>query len=100
MKVMTAKLVRAFALMIGISCAVGAQGAKTVLDSATKAMGDVKSIQYSGTGHLGTLGQAYSPSSPWPENNITAYTRTIDYSSLSSKEELTQVEPSPIRRGG
>src|ERR1700730_7226129 len=63
-------------------------------------MGAPKSIQYSGTGHLGSLGQAYSPGSPWPENNITAYTRTIDYSSLSSKEELTQVEPSPIRRGG
>ena len=97
---MTAKLARAFVLIIGISCAVAAQDAKTVLQSATKAMGDVNSIQFSGTGQLGILGQAYSPSSPWPENDIKAYTRTIDYGSKSSKEELTQVEPTPLRRGG
>ena len=97
---MTAKLARAFALMIAVSCAVAAQDAKTVLQSATKAMGDVNSIQFSGTGQLGILGQAYSPSSPWPENDIKSYTRTIDYASRSSKEELTQVEPTPLRRGG
>jgi len=97
---MNRKLVWVFALALAVCGSVKAQDAKTVLQNATKAMGDVKSIQYTGAGHLGSLGQAYSPSSPWPENNITAYTRTIDYGSKSSKEELTQVEPSPIRRGG
>ena len=74
--------------------------AKSVLQSAAKAMGDVNSIEYSGTGQMGYLGQAYSPGSPWPLNNITAYTRTIDYPSRSAREELTVVEPSPIRKGG
>ena len=37
------------ALLAGV---VLAQDAKTVLQNATKAMGDVKSIQFSGTGHL------------------------------------------------
>ena len=97
---MLRKLSFALVLFLGFCHAVKAQDAKSILQSATKSMGDPKSIQYSGTGHLGSLGQAYSPGSPWPVNNITAYTRTIDYSSLSSKEELTQVEPSPIRRGG
>jgi len=94
------KLLPVFVFLLGLSCSVSAQNAKSILQSATKTMGDVKSIQYSGTGHLGTLGQAYSPTSPWPENNITAYTRTIDYDSRSAKEDLTQVEPTPIRRGG
>ena len=97
---MIRKLASAFVLMIVISGTLTAQDAKTVLQSATKAMGDVNSIQFSGTGQLGILGQAYSPSSPWPENDIKSYTRTIDYASRSSKEELTQVEPTPIRRGG
>jgi glyoxylase-like metal-dependent hydrolase (beta-lactamase superfamily II) len=83
-----------------VSFAVAAQDAKTVLQAASKAMGDVKSIQYSGTGHLYALGQAYNPTSAWPQNNITSYTRTIDYSSRSSREELTQVEPTPPRLGG
>src|SRR5260221_3777497 len=30
----------------------------------------------------------------------SSYTRTIDYGSRSSKEELTQVEPNPPRLGG
>ena len=97
---MIAKLARASALILAISCAVAAQDAKTVLQSATKAMGDPNSIQFSGTGELGILGQAYSPSSPWPENDIKSYIRTIDYASRSSKEELTQVEPTPLRKGG
>src|SRR5215469_10584725 len=83
-----------------VSLKVAAQDAKTVLQSASKVMGDVKSVQYSGTGHLYALGQAYSPTSAWPQNNITSYTRTIDYGSRSSREELTQVEPSPPRLGG
>ena len=40
-----------------------AQDAKTILQSAAKAMGDVKSIQFSGTGHNGSLGQSFTPNS-------------------------------------
>ena len=86
--------------LVGLCHSASAQDAKTVLQSAAKSMGDAKSIQFSGTGELGYLGQAYSPGSPWPLNNITAYTRTIDYPSRSSREQLTVVEPSPIRKGG
>jgi hypothetical protein len=72
------KLSFTLVLFLGFCHSMKAQDAKSILQSATKSMGDPKSIQYSGTGHLGSLGQAYSPGSPWPENNITAYTRTID----------------------
>jgi len=59
-----------FALWAGMA---SAQDAKTVLQSAAKAMGDVKSIQYSGTGHNNALGQSYTPNSTWPESNVTSY---------------------------
>ena len=59
-----------FALCTG---AASAQDAKTVLQNATKAMGDIKSIQYSGTGHNNALGQSYTPNSKWPESNVTSY---------------------------
>ena len=77
-----------------------AQDAKTVLQSAAKAMGDVKSIQFSGTGHNGSLGQCYTPNSAWPMTNVTSYTRIVDYANRSSKEEMTRVEQSPPIRGG
>lgn len=86
-----------FALCAGMA---SAQDAKTVLQAATKAMGDVKSIQYSGTGHYAQLGQSYTPNSAYPQTNVTSYTRTIDYASRSSKEELTRVEPTPPVQGG
>src|SRR5438445_13769265 len=97
---MTRKFASLLALVFVVPLCLAAQDAKTVLQAASKAMGDVRSIQYSGTGHLYALGQAYSPTSAWPQNNITSYTRTIDYGSRSSKEELTQVEPTPPRLGG
>jgi len=87
------------ALVLWAGVASG-QDAKTVLQAASKAMGDVKSIQYLGTGHLDQLGQAFSPGTAWPETNVTSYTKTIDYASRSAKEELTRVEPTPPVKGG
>jgi glyoxylase-like metal-dependent hydrolase (beta-lactamase superfamily II) len=50
----------------------------------------VKTIQYSGsTGYVSAVGQNYSPAHDWPANQLTSYTRTIDYEAKSSKEELT-----------
>jgi hypothetical protein len=97
---MTRKFTGLLTSILVVPLSLAARDAKTVLQAANKAMGDVRSIQYSGTGHLYALGQAYNPTSAWPQNNITSYTRTIDYGSRSSKEELTQVEPTPPRVGG
>jgi glyoxylase-like metal-dependent hydrolase (beta-lactamase superfamily II) len=97
---MTRKFTGLLTLVLVVPVSLAAQDAKPVLQVASKAIGDVRSIQYSGTGHLYALGQAYSPTSAWPQNNITSYTRTIDYGSRSSREELTQVEPTPPRLGG
>jgi glyoxylase-like metal-dependent hydrolase (beta-lactamase superfamily II) len=89
-----------FGLVLGLCFSAAAQDAKTVLQSASKAMGDVKSIQFSGSGQLGILGQEFTPGGAWPINNVKSYARTVDYGSKSAREELTQVEPTPIRNGG
>jgi glyoxylase-like metal-dependent hydrolase (beta-lactamase superfamily II) len=97
---MARKLWIALAVMALFAGIASAQDAKSVLQSATKAMGDVKSIQFSGTGHLSQLGQAFAPGTAWPETNVTSYTKTIDYTSKSAKEELTRVEQNPPIKGG
>lgn len=62
--------------------------ARTLLQTSLKAMGaeNLKSITYSGTaGYIAAAGQNYSPAMDWPANQLTTYTRTIDYDSKSSK---------------
>jgi len=87
----------ALALVIGMA---SAQNTKTVLQNATEAMGDVKSIQFSGTGHYFTLGQNFNSSAAWPDSVLSSYSRTIDYSARSSKEELTRTDTNPPAIGG
>ena len=60
----------------------------------------MKSIQYSGTGHLSQVGQAWNTTSPWPETIVKSYTKTIDYGSQSAREELVRNEGEPPAKGG
>src|SRR5690349_18368709 len=58
---------------------VSAQDARGVLQSAVKAMGagNVKTIQYSGTGWNAAVGQSFSRQEDWPRFEVTRYTRTL-----------------------
>src|SRR2546426_11849903 len=73
------------------------QEAKAVLDGVTKAMGDVKSLQYTGSGTNFAVGQSPSPGTPWPRYNVKSYTRTINYDTVSMQEDMvrTQGDQSP-----
>jgi glyoxylase-like metal-dependent hydrolase (beta-lactamase superfamily II) len=97
---MTGRVWIACALFFLCAGVASAQSAKTVLQAAQKAMGNPASIQYSGSGHLDFFGQAWTPNAPWPVTNLTSYTKTIDYSSKSAKEELVHSEPNPMVKGG
>ena len=97
---MAKRLWIACALFLLCAGAASAQDAKTVLQAAQKAMGDVTSIQYSGSGHIFSFGQAWTPNAAWPSTNLTSYTKTIDYSSKSAKEEYVHSEPNPMVKGG
>jgi glyoxylase-like metal-dependent hydrolase (beta-lactamase superfamily II) len=66
---------------------------KSVLESAQKAMGDPKTIQYSATGMNAFFGQALSAGKEWPRRPLTSYSRSINYEQKSSSEQLTFVEP-------
>src|SRR6202140_4849821 len=97
---MAKRLWIACALFFLCAGAASAQDAKTVLQAAQKAMGDVTSIQYSGTGHINSFGQAWTPNAAWPTTNLKSYTKTIDYGSKSAKEDLIHSEPTPMVKGG
>jgi hypothetical protein len=63
-------------------------------------MGNVRSIRYSGTGYWGVLGMNWNPTAPWHTTTISSYTRTIDYPSGSSTEEVTRSQENPPMLGG
>ena len=87
-----------FALSVGTS----AQDARSVLQTASTAMGaaNLKTIQYTGIGWNAGVGQSYSASDDWPKFEITSYTRTIDYDARSSHEDLTRRQGNYPPRGG
>jgi glyoxylase-like metal-dependent hydrolase (beta-lactamase superfamily II) len=75
------------------------QDAKTVISSATKALGaeNLKTIEFSGSGFDYAIGQAPNPSLPWPKFNDKTYTRVVDLDAPASRMHRirTQFENPP-----
>src|SRR6185295_1976989 len=67
--------------------------AATVLQDAQKALGNVNSIQYSGTGMSAFVGQALLAGEPWPARELSSFTETINYEQKSAKAELNFAQP-------
>src|SRR5580704_3219103 len=80
---------------------VRAQDSKATLDAAAKALGDVSSIQFSGTGTTNSYGQSFKPDGPWPPFKTTSYTVTVDYKTPAMRMELQRTNPDvKVVRGG
>ena len=98
-----AQLVRFLAAVAVLTAGpAAAQDARAVLQAAADTMGvtDMTSIRYSGTGWVGAVGQSYAPDQDWPRFELASYTRTIDFSTYSSKEEMVIRQGNNPARGG
>jgi len=76
------------------------QEAKAVLEGVAKAMGDVKTLQYTGSGTNNAVGQSAAPGVPWPRFNVKSFTRTINYDTVSMRDELVRTQAENPPRGG
>jgi glyoxylase-like metal-dependent hydrolase (beta-lactamase superfamily II) len=77
------------------------QEPKAVLDGVAKAMGDVKSLQYAGSGANFAFGQNAAPGTPWPRFNVKSYTRSVNYDTPAMRDELVRTQgEQPVRGGG
>src|SRR4029450_4920497 len=65
-----------------------------------KAMGDPKSLQYTGSGSTFAVGQNPAPGAPWPRFNAKSYTRMINYDTASMRDEIVRTQVDPVRGGG
>jgi hypothetical protein len=78
---MNLKCLVMFAAAAGL---LSAQDAKSVIDSAAKAMGNLKTVEYSGSGSDFVLGQAVNPNAAWPRFNDKTYTRSLNFDQAAS----------------
>ncbi len=85
-----------------LSYAAYAQDAKSVVDSAAKAMGveNLGSVRYTASGLNYALGQAVNPTSPWPKFNVKLYERIIDFDAGAMSQTMTRTQGENPPRGG
>jgi glyoxylase-like metal-dependent hydrolase (beta-lactamase superfamily II) len=93
-------------VVIGLAVPATAQdapSAEAVLEAAAEAMGthDLQSVRYSGTGYVTSPGQSYSSAldDTWPRYDMS-YTRTMDYTSNSWRDEQVRNQSTWSPRGG
>ena len=79
-----------------------AEDAKDVISSASKALGadNLKTIEFSGSGADFVIGQAASPTSPWPKFNDKTYTRVIDLEAPATRLQRIRTQGENPPRGG
>src|SRR5215510_15777590 len=89
-------------LVMLMAGAPAAQDVRSVLQAAATAMGmnTMRSIQYTGTGWQGMVGQNFAPDQDWPRVDLRTYTRTIDFDAMSSREEYVRTQGNNPPRGG
>ena len=97
---MTKKCITALAAALLLSSTAFAQDAKSVIDNASKAMGSLKSVEYSGSGFDYAIGQNVNPNSPWPKFIDKTYKRTMNFETPAYRMERTRTQGENPPRGG
>src|SRR5438105_2568415 len=90
----------AFAVVLLFASTAFAQDAKTVIDNATKAMGTLKSVEYSGSGFDFAIGQNPNPTLPWPKFIDKTYKRTINFEAPAFRMERVRMQGENPPHGG
>src|SRR5262245_38119702 len=95
-----------FAMALFVSALVASQApgqdAKTLLETVSTAMGagNLKTIEFVGSGVTFTHGQAHERFGPLPRFDVKSYRYTADYSTPGSRIERIRVQGSNPVRGG
>jgi len=97
---MVKRLVSTFGLATLFACSAFAQDAKTVIDNATKTMGSLKSVEYSGSGFDFAIGQNVNPTQPWPKFIDKTYKRTMNFETPAFRMERIRMQGENPPRGG
>src|SRR5687768_12904340 len=72
------------------------------LTAAARSLGasSIRTIQFTGSGAMFTVGQNFTPDEPWPRVTVRSYTARIDYETASMQLELVRAMGAVMPRGG
>ena len=90
---MAGKLWLCAGLVLGVAGCSTPRTATSVLTATQTAIGNMNSIQYSGTGMNAFVGQALTAGEEWPRRDLSSFTRTINYEQRASRDELNFAQP-------
>src|SRR5580698_3247280 len=101
---MVKKTIGVLTAFLAVLCWAAAlpQDAKTVIASASKALGadNLKTIEYSGSGYDYAVGQNANPTMPWPKFKDNTYMRVISFEPLASRMQRVRTQGENPPRGG
>jgi hypothetical protein len=89
-------------VMLVASAPTQSQDVRSVLQAASTNMGadNLRTLQYTASGMISAPGQGFDPiparigvPESWPRFAVTNYTMTIDYTTMSSREQFTRTAP-------
>jgi len=89
-----------FVIVLALVLSTLAQDAKTTIDNATKAMGSLKTVEYSGSGFDFALGQNANPNLAWPKFIDKTYKRTMSFEPPAYRMERIRMQGENPPRGG
>jgi glyoxylase-like metal-dependent hydrolase (beta-lactamase superfamily II) len=73
---------------LSLAATLSAQNAKSVLETAQKALGDAKSVEFTGTGMNAFYGQALTAGKEWPRRDLESMKGAINFDQKSALFEL------------
>ena len=100
-------VVVALVMLAGASPGGQGQDVRALLQAASANMGadNLRTLQYTASGMVAAPGQGFDPiparigvPESWPRFAVTNYTMTIDYTTMSSREEYTRTAPGARER--
>src|SRR5438874_2610027 len=94
------RLVTVIAFITLFTSTAFAQDAKTVIDNASKAMGSIKSVEYSGSGFDFAIGQNVNPNAAWPKFIDKTYKRVINFETPAFRMDRVRMQGENPPRGG
>src|SRR5262249_13162024 len=97
---MARKTLLTLTLVVAFATSIFAQDAKTVIDASSKAMGSLKSVEYSGSGLDFAIGHNPNPNSPWPKFIDKTHKRTISFETPAYRMERIRTQGENPPHGG
>ena len=90
----------AFTCVLTLAMTVAAQQGALQTAATTLGVANIKTLEFTGTGQMFSVGQNYVASDPWPAVPLKNYTATINYDTGTMRVDLVRTMGPLMPRGG